>query len=101
MAAYSELRGLFNNSELKNKVEVACIVAAEAIMQEDTGTTNHSNRLVWAKKAFEDPNQTANGMLMALLAQNKDQTTGVITGASDAQIQTNVDTAVDLFADGN
>ena len=31
MATYEELRALFKNNKLRNRVEVACIVAAETI----------------------------------------------------------------------
>ena len=31
MATYMELRALFGNSDLSNRIEVACIIAAEAI----------------------------------------------------------------------
>ena len=34
MATYSELFGLWSNSALRNKVAVACVVAAEAIRTE-------------------------------------------------------------------
>jgi len=101
MATYIELRGLYGNGDLENKVEVACIVAAESIRNEDAGTTNHANRLVWAKSAFSNPNTVAVQMLMALLAANKDLTVAQIEGASDAAIQTAVDNAVDIFADGS
>jgi len=101
MATYNELRGLFNSSDLKNRVSVACIVAAETIRGEDVGTTNHTNRLAWAKQAFSNPNGMATQMLMALLAANKDAAVAAIEGASDAALQTKVDAAVDLFADGS
>lgn len=101
MATYAELRGLFGHNELKNKVEVACIVAAEAIRGEGSGVTNHTNRLLWAKAAFANPKAPAVQMVMALLAANKDATTATITEATDAAIQTKVDAAIDLFADGS
>lgn len=101
MATYQELRGLFAHNELKNKVEVACIVAAETIRGEDAGVTNHTNRLLWAKAAFASPRAVAGQMMMALLAANKDAATAAITGATDSAIQTKVDAAVDLFADGS
>jgi len=101
MATYAELRGLFNNTELQNKIEVACIVAAETIRGEDPGTTNHTNRLVWAKQTFNAPRNMSEKMLMAVLAANKDLTTAAILAATDAAIQTNVNAAVDVFADGS
>jgi hypothetical protein len=101
MATYAELRQLFSENELKNKVEVACIVAAESIRNEDAGTPNHANRLVWAKRAFGAPNSIRDEMLMALLAANKDATVTAILAVSDAAMQSLVDAAVDVFADGS
>jgi len=101
MASYTELRGLFSTDDLRNKIEVACIVAAEAIRTEDVNTDNHANRVVWAKTTFSNPRTIAEKMLMALLAANKDADVATITGASDAAIQTKVDAAVDVFADGS
>lgn len=101
MATYSELRSLFGHDDLRNKIEVAVIVAAEAIRNEDGGTANHANRLLWAKAAFVSPRSVAERMLMCLLAANKTQAVGTITGASDATVQTAVDAAVNIFADGS
>src|SRR5690349_5644345 len=100
MATYTELFDLRANSALKNKIAVACVVAAEAIRVEAGATTNHANRLVWAKAVFAAPDREAERMLMAVLAQNKDATVVQITGATDATIQTAVNNAVDVFATG-
>jgi len=101
MATYTELRQLFASGDLKNKVEVACIVAAETIRNEEAATDNHANRLLWAKAAFRNPNAIRDQMLMALLAANKSATVSEITGVDDATLQSLVDAAVDLFADGS
>lgn len=101
MATYAELRQLFNDNDLRNKIEVACIVAAEAIRVEAEGTTNHANRLVWAKAVFTSPRAASEQMQMALLASNKDATVATILSVSDAALQTLVDAAVDMFADGS
>ena len=101
MAAYTELYDLFNDSALRNKVTVACLVAAETIRNEDGATENHANRLLWAKQAWQSPKSVGEQMLMATLAGNKDLTVQQITGASDAAIQTKVDAAVNVFADGS
>ena len=98
MATYQELLSLFNETALKNKITVAVIVAAEAIRTEDPATTNHANRLTWAKAAFENPTSQASKMLMALLAANKDATVSAITSVTDANLQAQVDAAVDVFA---
>jgi len=101
MATYAELRQLFTDGDLRNKVDVAVIIAAEAIRTEDPGTTNHANRLLWAKAAFASPRGKSEEMLMALLAANKDASVATIQGVTDAALQTKVDAAVDVFADGS
>ena len=100
MATYLDLRGLFGHGDLRNKIEVACIIAAEAIRVEDPATANHANRLVWAKRAFTSPGAIRDEMLMALLAANSAAEVAAITGATDVVIQTKVNAAVDVFADG-
>lgn len=98
MATYAELLSISENSTLKNKIRVAVIVAAEAVRTEVNTTPNHANRLIWAKSVFQHPNGEADRMLWAVLAQNKDLTTAQITSATDAQVQTAVNNAVDVFA---
>lgn len=100
MASYEELFTLKNNSALINRVQVACIVAAEMVMAELDTTPNHANRLLWAKDVFENPGREAARMYWAVLAANKDQDLGVITAATDLAIQSNVDEHIDLFATG-
>ena len=100
MATYTELFGLKDESTVINKVVVACVVAAETIMGEDGGTTNHANRLIWAASVFQNPNSEAQRMYWALLAANVDLTIAQIQDASDSAIQTQVYAHVDLFATG-
>jgi hypothetical protein len=101
MATYLELFDQRANSSLRNKVAVACIIAAEAIRTEDVNTVNHANRLTWAKSVFIQPMVEADRMLMAVLAQNKDATVSQINGASDSAIQTAVNASVNVFATGS
>lgn len=100
MATYAELYSLRNDSALRNKVAIAVVVAAETIMNEDGGTANHANRLLWASAVFASPTAEAERMFMAVLAANKDLTTAQIEAATDGAIQTTVDIHVDLFATG-
>lgn len=101
MATYTELRQLFGDGDLKNRVEVACIVAAETIRTEGAEVDNHANRLVWARQAFNSPGAARDGMLKALLAVNKAVSVEAIQAVTDAALQTLVDAAVDIFADGS
>lgn len=97
MATYTEIRDLMNDTVLRNKVEVACLIAADTIRSE-TGVTNHTERLRWASQTWANPLAAAKQMLPAVLAANKDATVANIQGATDTTIQANVDAAVDVFA---
>ena len=100
MSTYTELFGLKNESNVINKVVVACVVAANGIKDELDTVDNHANRLLWAAGVFENPQHEAERMYWALLAANKDNTVEQITGALDSAIQTQVDDHIDLFATG-
>ncbi len=101
MADYAALRLLFTDNDLRNRIDVAIIVEAEAIRGEDAGTENHANRLAWAKAAFANPRGKSDEMLMALLAANKDATVNAIQDAGDEALQAKVSAAVNVFADGS
>lgn len=100
MATYADLKSLESDNTLQNKVEVALWIAAEAIQNEDPGTANHANRLKWAKAVLRDPAGSKDDFLRYLLAANDDQALATIQTASDATVQTHVNNAVDIFADG-
>ena len=101
MATYTELRDLFSNSVLLNRIQVGCLIAAEAIRTEDGATENHANRLVWAKEVFTSPKVASEQMLMAVLAANSAATVEQITGSTDETLQTKINAAVNMFADGS
>lgn len=88
MATYQELFDLYNNSVLRNRINVACVIAAQAIAVELVTVPNHANRLLWAKQVFGNPEGVATSMLMAALAVNAGLTVAQITGATDAALQT-------------
>jgi hypothetical protein len=49
MATYLELRSLFNDADLRNKVEVAVTIAAEGIATNSTNET--TERVAWSQDA--------------------------------------------------
>ena len=98
MATLEELYSLNADGALLNKITAAMIIAAYDITAEDPGTTNHAERIVWAKSAFMAPKQKAQEMLYYLLGANSAATVGNISGANDAAIQTAVNSAVNFFA---
>ncbi len=87
MANYLEIRDLFNDSDLKNRVEVAVIVAAQ-------GLADSPDNNAWVAEAYNNPKGEAQKALMGVLAQNRAFTVAQIQGADDATLQTAVDAAV-------
>jgi hypothetical protein len=102
MATYDELLIIATSTggALLSKIKVAVVVSCDTIRAEAVGATNHANRLKWAQETLRDPDAMARRMLWAVLAQNKAATPSAITTASDATVQTAVDAAVDLLAQG-
>lgn len=100
MASYDELYDLANNTNLIHKVTSAVAVQADVIRAEPGATTNHANRMIWAKQAYEAPGTKAAQMMWAVLAANKSFTKAQIESATDTAILANVATFVDLFATG-
>ena len=98
MATYQELLTASENETLRNKVRVACVIAAEVVRTEAGTVTNHANRLIWAKSVYISPDSVTQRMLWAVLAQNAAATLAQITGATDATVQTAVNNAIDVFA---
>ena len=100
MATYAEILIAHADNVLLNKVRVATVVAATNVMLEPTETANHANRLLWAKTVFADPAIAGARMMWPVLAQNKAFTLAQITGADDETVQTAVNSAVNVFAQG-
>lgn len=98
MATYAEIYALQSDSALRNRLQVAAIVAADAIRVESSGVTGHALRATWARQALENPERMAERLFWAVLAQNRAQTVANVQGATDAQLQTAVDNAVNLLA---
>lgn len=103
MATYDELLTIAagpTGEALYGRIKVGCLVACDKIRNEATAVENHPNRLKWAAATLQNPEGAARRMLWAVLTQNRAATPGQITGASDAAVQTAVDAAVDLLAQG-
>lgn len=98
MATYAELYELGSNASLRNKLTVAALVAAQAVMVEAGSVENHAKRMLWAAQVFADPNGMGQKMLMAALAANAAMSVAQITSASDAALLSTVQAAINLFA---
>ena len=103
MATYDELLAIATTptgAALKNKIRVAAVVACDVIRAEDAQTANHANRLIWASRTLDNPGAAAEKLTWAVLAQNRAFTVAQITGADDATVQTAVNAAINLIAQG-
>ena len=99
MATYLELNALVNNRDLRRKVETALFILALSIFNETTPPANQSERLKMANKIFDQPGTVAKSVLPSILAANSGLSVTQIENASDAAIQSNVDSIIDLFVD--
>ncbi len=95
MATYTELRQLFSDDELRNKVTTACIIAAHELL---SGTPTAADK-AFAETVFSSPDAVGDKILMAVLAANKDATVSGIQGATDSAIQTAVDAVIPAMVD--
>jgi len=78
------------------QVAGACMTAAIDITNEDAGTPNHADRLVWAVSVRDNAKGMAKSMLVNVV---KDATIAAdVNAASDAQVQSVVDGLVDQYA---
>lgn len=56
---YVEIYDLWAEADLKKRIVIAVMSAASAILNEDSGTTNHAERVAWANIALGDPHSMA------------------------------------------
>ena len=90
MATYTELRNLFANDEMKNKLDVAVVIAANDLL---AGTPTAAEQS-WAAMVFDNPRTEGEKAYRAVLATNKNADTATILAASDTAIQAQVDAVV-------
>jgi len=95
MATYIELRALFNNDVLLNKVSIALLVAVDGLI---TGTPTAADK-AYAASVYANPQAEAEKILMSVLAANKDIALATIQSATDSAIQTKVDIVVPILVD--
>lgn len=98
MATLLELRELYTESNLINKIEASVCISVNTIKNELVATVNHAERLIWAKAAIKDTKAAAEQVLKIILAENAGATKSAILAASDASINTAVAGAVNFFS---
>jgi len=90
MATLQELRGLFNDSDLMEKVEAATVISANDLIS-GTPTVDEQK---WAAAVFGGPRQESKKAMLAIIAENNGLSTSAILGASDGAIKTQVSDVV-------
>ena len=86
MATYSELRGLFTNSDLLEKAEVACVIAANDFL--DNAPTIAQK--AWVAAVLTNPKSEAEKAVKSILADKKGATVTEILDLSDNNIKNRV-----------
>ena len=97
MATYNELYtlvGLTSSEQLRQKILVALCIKANAIAKLPTPTTLQKD---FAKNALGNPENYLPQVFNYILADYKGAAVAAITGATDAQVQTAVDSTVDTL----
>lgn len=96
MATLMEVYQLYHESNLKNRAEVAIAKIAIDIYKEDSGTTNHTARLAWAKAAIQNTKAETIKFMWGILSDTTIQTEG--NNATDPQVIAAVSTIVNALA---
>ena len=98
MALKELYRAFVRESDFWQQVAGACMIAAIEIAEEDPGTSNHANRLLWALAVRENPKSKALEMLTDVV---RDPTIYADTeNALDDDVQSVVDGLVNKYATG-
>jgi NADPH-dependent 7-cyano-7-deazaguanine reductase QueF-like protein len=102
MATYLELFALQSDATLLQKITSALNIASVTIFEELVSTPGHDRRVLFAKTVVSNNGNTTVqlAMLKFLLGKFNTSTVAQIQAVTDAQIQTAVNNAIDLFATG-
>lgn len=95
---YNTLVAEVGNHILWRQSFVAVLKAAADIRNEDAGTSNHANRLLWAQAVEQDPAAKVREMRYRIM-ENATLSANP-TGATDNDVQFVVNSLVDAFATG-
>jgi len=97
LANHEELFNLRQYSGLLNKITSAVAIKCKAVINDGTATGGQKD---WARQVIQAPESKKEAIMWPLLVANKDATVEQIQGATDGQIQSNVDQAIsDLIGD--
>ncbi len=85
---------------LNIRVRAAILVAANRVAREVPTTLNHANRVKWAVAALANPAAPVDSFMRAIAAQRSADDPVTVRTLTDSQVQTEVDSLIDFFAQG-
>ena len=101
MALIDVYHAAVGDSLIRQRIIGAALIAAGDIRAENTGTTNHANRLIWANAVSSDPVATGTQLFHYML---RDATVlnviGQNTAITDIQVQAAVNGYINAVATG-
>lgn len=98
MALKELYQAYVGESDFWKQVAGACMTAARDIENEDPGTVNHANRLLWMAEVDGNAKGAAREMLVEVL---KNPTIAAdVDGALDTDVQFVVNSLIDTYAAG-
>jgi glucose-6-phosphate isomerase len=96
MALIDQYNLQYLHTLLRQRTQIAIESAAYNVLNEDPGSANHANRIVWANTVLNNPEKMMN-LEMAMVVQNPTiEAEG--DNAADSDIQFVVNGLVDYFA---
>ena len=96
MALKSLYSAFVRENDFWKQVAGACMIAASEIAEEDPGTPNHANRILWALKVRENAKAMAISMLVDII---RDPTIAAdVDNALDSVVQGVVNGLVNKYA---
>lgn len=94
MPTLAEIPTILENSVMQNKVTAALVVKCAIIIDNGSATTTQKE---WAQETLASPGQMATIVWRYMIGTNDTATITEITTATDATIQTEVNSAVDAL----
>lgn len=97
---YNQLLLAVEHEGLAAKVRAALHIAANRIARELASTPNHANRVKWAVSVLANPGAHLDPVMRAVVAQRSADDITAVRALTDSQVQTEVDSLIDFFAQG-
>ena len=96
MPSLLEVYNLRYGGSLKPRVTVAIAKACFSIFAEPGSTSNHAERVAWAKSALQNTTVVAESMMWAVISDSAILAAG--NSATDGEIVSAVNSFIDIFA---